>query len=105
MQEGVDSHIQMLDTWATEHGLKYVILDPITTEEQSFSALREWTASSGESLWSADDGVHLSAGGYRDLVGAIKALTEQMSSDDMADETATPSLRRTAPPRRGLGWT
>jgi hypothetical protein len=26
IQEGVDSHIQMLDTGATEHGLTYVIL-------------------------------------------------------------------------------
>jgi hypothetical protein len=96
IQEGVDSHIQMLDTWATEHGLQYVILDPITTEETSVSDLRDRTVSSGESLWSAADGVHLSAPSQRSR-NRCPRMTLQTRR--------RLSLWQTAPPRRGPGWT
>ncbi len=85
----------MLDTWATEHGLQYVILDPITTEETSVSDLRDRTVSSGESLWSAADGVHLSAPSQRSR-NRCPRMTLQTRR--------RLSLWQTAPPRRGPGW-
>ncbi len=81
-----------MDIWTSEHGLRYVILDPMTTEEMSVTALRDRTASNGEPLWSGTNGVHLSAGSHRDLARAILALSEQMTSDDATDETGTVSL-------------
>ncbi len=77
MQEGIESHIQRLDTWATEHQLNYVILDPITVGETSVPALRDRRASCCEFLLSATDQVYLSAGGYQDLTGAIMGLADQ----------------------------
>jgi hypothetical protein len=85
IQEAIESQIQLLDVWATEHELKYVILDPISTDGLSVSALRERTASNGTLLWSGQDGVHLSPGGYFDLAKAILAVAESMMSADIEE--------------------
>jgi hypothetical protein len=85
IQEAIDSHIQLLDVWATEHDLKYVILDPISTDRLSGSALRERTASNGAPLWTGQDGVHLLSSGYSDLAKAILAVSERMMAEDMEE--------------------
>ncbi len=90
IQEAIDSHIQLLDVWATEHDLKYVILDPISTDGLSVSALRERTATNGAPLWAGQDGVHLSPSGYSDLAKAILVVSERMMSEDM-EETGSMS--------------
>jgi hypothetical protein len=90
IQEAIDSHIQLLDVWAAEHDLKYAILDPISTDGLSVSALRERTASNGAPLWAGQDGVHLSSGGYSDLAKAILAVSERMMAEDM-EETGSMS--------------
>ncbi len=104
IQEWFDSHIQMLGTWASEHGLNYVILDPITVEETSVSTLRDRTASSGEPLWSAADGVHLLAGGTETL--RVPSWPLQNSCPQTTWLTRQgPSPRGTAPLQKGPGWT
>jgi hypothetical protein len=90
----------MLNILALEHGLRYVILDPITSEETSVSTLRDRTASSSESLLSGPDVVHLFADGYQDLARAIMALSEQMLSDDVTYETCTISLSDSSTAKR-----
>ncbi len=87
IQDAVENHIQLLDVWATEHELKYVILDPISTDGLSVSALRERTASNGAPLWTGNDGVHLSSSGYSDLAKAILAVSERMTAEDNMEET------------------
>jgi hypothetical protein len=91
IQDAVDNHIQLLDVWATEHELKYVILDPISTDGLSVSTLRERTASNGAPLWSDNDRVHLSSSGYSDLAKAILTVSERMTAEDNMEETRSMS--------------
>jgi hypothetical protein len=91
IQEAIDNHIQLLDVLAMEYEFKYVILDPISTDGLSVSALRERTASNGAPLWTGTDGVHLLSSGYSDLAKAILAVSERMTAEDIMEEARSMS--------------
>jgi hypothetical protein len=48
--EGIDQHIQSINSWATELGIDYYILDPVSSGDSFVDSLRGRTSTCGESL-------------------------------------------------------
>jgi hypothetical protein len=84
--EAIDQHIQTINTWATEKGLDYYILDPVSSGESSVAALRERTSTCGDLLWDRGDAVHLAHSGYRDQAGVIMSLKGLIDGKEEGDK-------------------
>jgi hypothetical protein len=89
IKEEIDGHIQILNTWPTEHQLNYFSLDPVSFAEMADSTLGGRTASCGSSLWSSSDGVHLSSGGYRHLAKAISGINDRLYQEEEGDDAGS----------------
>ncbi len=100
IMEGIDQHIQSINSWATDLGIDYYILDPVSSGDSFVDTLRGRTSTCGETLWSTDDPVHLSQSGYRDIAEAIRGLKELIDGkdegeDDGPDGSVTPESSST----------
>jgi hypothetical protein len=84
--EGIDQHIQSINSWATELGIDYYILDPVSSGDSFVDSLQGRTSTCGESLWSTNNPVHLIQSGYRDIAGAIWGLKELIDGKDEAGD-------------------
>jgi hypothetical protein len=87
IMEGIDQHIQTMNSWATELGIDYYILDPVSSGDSFVETLRGRTSTCGETLWCSGDPVHLTQSGYRDIAEAIRGLKDLIDGkDEEADE-------------------
>jgi hypothetical protein len=82
IMEGIDQHIQSINSWATDMGIDYYILDPVSSGDSFVDTLRGRTSTCGETLWSTDDPVHLTQSGYRDIAEAIRGLKDLIDGKD-----------------------
>jgi hypothetical protein len=82
IMEGIDQHIQSINSWATDMGIDYYILDPVSSGDSFVDTLRGRTSTCGETLWSTDDLVHLTQSGYRDIAEAIRKLKDLIDGKD-----------------------
>ncbi len=82
LMEGIDHHIQSLNSWATELGIDFYILDPVSSGDSLVDTLRGRTSTRGESLWCTEDPVHLTQSGYRDIAEAIRGLKDLIDGND-----------------------
>jgi hypothetical protein len=77
----------LLDTWGTEPGLSYVIIDPIAIANSGDLELRMRRTSEGTPLWCDRDFVRLTFDGYKDLADAILDCSSGLSFNDRASDT------------------
>jgi hypothetical protein len=89
LMEGIDHHIQSLNSWATELGIDFYILDPVSSGDSSVDTLRGRTSTLGESLWCTEDPVHLTRSGYRDIAEAIRGLKDLIEGNDGRTEAGS----------------
>jgi hypothetical protein len=93
IMEGIDQHIQSINSWATDLGINYYIFDPVSTGDSFVDTLRGRTSTCGESLWCTDDPVHLTQSGYRDIAEAIRGLKDLIDGkDELADDGSEGSV-------------
>jgi hypothetical protein len=87
IMEGIDQHIQSINSWATDLGIDHYILDPVSSGDSFVDTLRGRTSTCGETLWCSDDPVHLTQSGYRDIAEAIRGLKDLIDGkDECADD-------------------
>jgi hypothetical protein len=84
--EGIDQHIQSINSWATDLGIDYYILDLVSSDDSFVDTLRGRTSTCGETLWSTDDPVHLTQSGDRDIAEAIRGLKELINGKDEGED-------------------
>ncbi len=78
----------ILETWGTELGLNYVLIDPMLIANPGDLELRMRKTSVGTPIWCERDYVHLTSDGYKDI----------------ADTYLTAILSRLAMSKRVIIW-
>ncbi len=82
---GVEMAKSILDTWGTELGLNYVLIDPMLIANPGDLELRRRKRSAGAPLWCKRDHVHLTIDGYKDIADTILDYSfEQIGSEHLS---------------------
>jgi hypothetical protein len=81
---GLEGVKKLLHTWATDNNLMYEVIDPTMLNDSCDLGIKTRVSNSGQQLWSADDPVHLTSEGYRDLADIILAHIRAAECEDFS---------------------
>jgi hypothetical protein len=89
---GVEMAKSILDTWGTELGLNYVLIDPMLIANPGDLELRRRKMNAGTPIWCERDHVHLTSDGYKDIADTVLYCSfEKIRSEHSALTVASTS--------------
>jgi hypothetical protein len=84
-----EQHRKIFGGWGSAQGLNFKIFDPTTVVNPTEPSLGNRLTSGGSSLWSSNDGVHLSPEGYRDVAMGLADLVRGECDPEGTDESSS----------------
>jgi hypothetical protein len=88
---GVETHKRLLESWAHDLSMNYVIVDATELADPAEPILRNRTTREGIPLWSNWDPVHLAPEAYRELAEAVVTVGSVDTSDTGSEAASSTS--------------
>jgi hypothetical protein len=88
---GIETHKRLLESWAHEHSMNYVLVDATELADPAEPILRNRTTPEGVPLWSNWDPVHLAPEAYRELADAVLTAGDADTSDTGSEAASSTS--------------
>ncbi len=88
---GIGTHKRLLESWAHEHSMNYVLVDATELADPAEPILRNRTTREGVPLWSNWDPVHLAPEAYRELADAVLSAGDADTSDTGSEAASSAS--------------
>jgi hypothetical protein len=88
---GIETHKRLLESWAHEHSMNYVLVDATELADPPEPILRNRTTREGIPLWSNWDPVHLAPEAYRELAEAVLTAGIAETSDTGSEAASSTS--------------
>jgi hypothetical protein len=88
---GIGTHKRLLESWAQEHSMNYVLVDVTELSDPAEPVLRNRTTREGVPLWSNWDPVHLAPEAYKELADYVLTAGEPDTSEAGSESASSVS--------------